>query len=491
MVRLAVLAIVIVGIGLRLGGINRHLLWQDEAESAVYALQILQQGYPSSHFEGLPLYENASFIPSPDPKYAYQSTNFVGSHFERNKGWLPFYLIAGSFKLFGVGTWQARLPSLLIAGGTLLLLSVAGKMMMGSAGGLAAAAVHAVNPAAIYFEQQARYFSLSAFLLLAVVVSYAAWRYAGWRYAPWALAAVFVALFYTHFPLFIIAALSLGLALLMTDAHRWREWWLLPVTVAAASMPWLVAVRFWQMPVSWSWPGTWSFRFGIIAISGLLGGVFWGWARVVRDRRFSPIISLAGFPAPVKLVVAAIGIGLVGLTMLVPVEGFTTRHYASLVPLLTLWLIAAFRRWRAQPFVLSSWATPLLVVLLQASFFIGGSATGYGTADWVKDALAYLEGAALRDDTLLLTTYHHFPFWVYSRFRPELVCPLRPSFVNRYPGPVVLFKAPDQISCGVLDERGRLQDDSRWLEIADRIATCPRRQLTSALQVYECPPLVP
>ena len=68
--RFAVSLIILVaalGVTLRAWGINRHLLWQDEAESGIYALQILEAGYPNAEFHGERLYENRSFIESASP----------------------------------------------------------------------------------------------------------------------------------------------------------------------------------------------------------------------------------------------------------------------------------------------------------------------------------------------------------------------------------------------------------------------------------------
>ncbi|MFA5134786.1 MAG: hypothetical protein WC505_03245, partial [Patescibacteria group bacterium] len=54
-------AILTVGVGLRFAMGGDRLLWQDEAETTINALQVLDVGYPNSTFEGKPIYENASY----------------------------------------------------------------------------------------------------------------------------------------------------------------------------------------------------------------------------------------------------------------------------------------------------------------------------------------------------------------------------------------------------------------------------------------------
>ena len=64
-----------------------------------------------------------------------------------------FWLVAGSFRLFGVSEWAARLPSALAALGTLLLVWLLGRRMFGERAGLAAGVIFATAPLVMVFAR--------------------------------------------------------------------------------------------------------------------------------------------------------------------------------------------------------------------------------------------------------------------------------------------------------------------------------------------------
>lgn len=64
-----------------------------------------------------------------------------------------FWLVAGSFRLFGVSEWAARLPSALTALGTLGLVWLLGRRMFGERAGLAAGVIFATAPLVMVFAR--------------------------------------------------------------------------------------------------------------------------------------------------------------------------------------------------------------------------------------------------------------------------------------------------------------------------------------------------
>ena len=64
-----------------------------------------------------------------------------------------FWLVAGSFRLFGVSEWPARLPSALAALGTLLLVWLMGRRMFGESAGLVAGVIFATAPLVMVFAR--------------------------------------------------------------------------------------------------------------------------------------------------------------------------------------------------------------------------------------------------------------------------------------------------------------------------------------------------
>ncbi len=82
-------------------GLDHWYLWQDEANSALLSKNILTWGYPFV-FDG----KNAIWPSISD----VSSTH----HYWVLWGWLPLYVQALSFKIFGVSTFSARFPSALM-----------------------------------------------------------------------------------------------------------------------------------------------------------------------------------------------------------------------------------------------------------------------------------------------------------------------------------------------------------------------------------------
>ncbi len=481
------LVIVVVGLVLRSWGIDRRLLWQDEAESAIYALQILDHGYPSSHYRGLPLYENASYLPSDDSKYELRSTNFVGSRFEKNKGWLPYYLMAGTFQLFGVGSWQARLPSVLVSGLTILLIVWFGSRHLGPGIGLLGAGLLAVNPVAVVMERQARYFSLTALLATWCFIFWWRTRHVDHAADRWLLVAGMLLLFYTHLPLFAMFAASLMWSPTQTPVYgRWRRWRVPLAVLAALTLPWFIAVQFWSSASAWSSAGAWATKGSAILVFGLVAGMLLLFQQLLRRIGLPSFFSLSHMGNVGPAVVWYLVYLTLGLMLLLPEEAFNARHFIALVPLLCLLtagvLVGALHE-RSQP---AHWMTLVLVASVWL-VFSRGPLSGYGKAEWVRSALQYLDKQPPASGALLLTTYHHFPFWVHGGYPVELVWPIRREYLETYPGRLILFVPADQIWCESSYADWRRCRDPAGYNFSQRVRTCPRHQLSATLTVYDCP----
>src|SRR2546430_12812061 len=104
MIRLALFrqhwpAIVIgaVAFGLIFTNLGTDYLWEDEGRSAVLASNILKFGVPKA-------WDGAAFLDS-DHGARLNSNLVMVLH-----PWVPYYLTAGSFLIFGQNTFAARLP---------------------------------------------------------------------------------------------------------------------------------------------------------------------------------------------------------------------------------------------------------------------------------------------------------------------------------------------------------------------------------------------
>ena len=83
--------------------LDERPFWVDEAESSINALTILENGYPTDTYLGIPIYENTLIQPWPgNEEYEFRDLSYSDKHVAVYHGWLPLYAIAGSFALHGV-----------------------------------------------------------------------------------------------------------------------------------------------------------------------------------------------------------------------------------------------------------------------------------------------------------------------------------------------------------------------------------------------------
>ncbi len=132
---------------------NRYL-WQDEAETALVSKTILTEGIPRG-------YDGKNFF-SQQGKASYGK-----DYIWVLDPWLPFYLTALSFKVFGVGTFAARLPFALFGIATIVLLYFFAKTISGDIKTAGTATVLLLlSIPFLLLCRQCRYYSLIAFFSL-------------------------------------------------------------------------------------------------------------------------------------------------------------------------------------------------------------------------------------------------------------------------------------------------------------------------------------
>jgi 4-amino-4-deoxy-L-arabinose transferase-like glycosyltransferase len=83
-----------------------------------------------------------------------------------------FWLVAGSFKLFGISEWAARLPSALAALATMLLVWLLARSMFGERCALKAAVVFATCPLALVFARTVIFDMSLTFLIAATMAAF-------------------------------------------------------------------------------------------------------------------------------------------------------------------------------------------------------------------------------------------------------------------------------------------------------------------------------
>ena len=179
------LLVVAIGFAVRMSDLDAQPFWVDEAESSINALTILQKGYPSDVYLGLPIYENTLVRRWPEnPEYEFRDVSYSDKHFAIYHGWLPLYAIAGSFALYRIQpdnadgslrvkhdlserkrrTRAARLPSAIFGSIFLLIAFVGGIVFYGRDAAWAALIVGSIYPWHVDLSRQARYYSLQVAL---------------------------------------------------------------------------------------------------------------------------------------------------------------------------------------------------------------------------------------------------------------------------------------------------------------------------------------
>lgn len=92
-----------------------------------------------------------------------------------------FWLVAGSFRVFGLSEWAARLPSALAALATLMLVWLLARQMFGERSGFAAGLVFATAPLAILFARVVIFDMTLAFLVTSALAAFWFAQTSGWK----------------------------------------------------------------------------------------------------------------------------------------------------------------------------------------------------------------------------------------------------------------------------------------------------------------------
>lgn len=331
--RRTVLALIAVGVALRVLSAVSQPLWVDEAESAVNALTIHERGLPVDSYLGLPIYENTLTRPWPEhPEYEFKDSSYSHRGLAIYHGWLPLYSIAAALALTGIGpddatdragwtrdldalrwrTLAPRLPAVVFSILFLWCTFGAARELFGSGTAFAALCGAVASSSLVWMGAQARYYSATLALGMAALWCVArVRRHARWRDALMA-AVVLVLLFHTHVLSFVIAVTVLT-ALAPDWLRRPGAW---PKALAAGGVL-LVGCVPWMLLTGWldhmgEAPSAWPLlepvaelrrylgeRVQLVALVGVgLACVLWGsWrgravARVRAERHALMLLGL-------------------------------------------------------------------------------------------------------------------------------------------------------------------------------------------------------
>lgn len=399
-------------------GLDTSYLWQDEAETAVLARNVLHYGYPR----------------------AFDGTHLLHLPFATSRGyvwvfhqWMQFYLAAASFLLFGITTWAARVPFALLGVVAIGLTWVLAQRLFHDRAVTGLATVFLVTSAPFLLQmRQCRYYAPMAVFTLWSLLAYWRWLH-GQRGAGFLWFAGMLLLFHTNW----MASAALGAAVLghwtLSGGHRSiasqavARW---SLAFAVLAIPWILYARAWEHGMGRSdlvhvWH---NLQFYVRMVNsfiiplGALGvlALWLVWRVRLRPRaEESQALSLIGWT-----------VGMLGLALMLGRQHFF-RYLVGIIPLLYLvaaWLLV--KGCAARPRLLAVLALLMAFtdVLHRPDHLLQGSPRVYladffhqalgQEADSTKGIITFLNTHAREGESVKIR-YSIAPLVFYTRLRVE------------------------------------------------------------------------
>jgi 4-amino-4-deoxy-L-arabinose transferase-like glycosyltransferase len=216
--------------------LDSHLLWGDEAETAVLAREVVQFGVPQT-------FDGTNFI------LLHGRIDETPAHVWIWSPWMQNYLAAGSFILFGESTWSARAPFALIGWCCLPLLAwLVFKIYRDHWVTIGAVALFATSEVFLLQARQCRYYPLSVFSEIILVFGVFE-MLAARRHGAWLVALALILQYYSNY-IIAVANLPAVLCLVWTLRKQGRTAILRVAAVLGilfvAALPWLLYAQPWR-----------------------------------------------------------------------------------------------------------------------------------------------------------------------------------------------------------------------------------------------------
>lgn len=212
---------------LLLANLGDQFLWQDEAQTACISRTVAANGLP----------------------YGYDGKNFfsqeLGVEYGKNylwkwHTWLPFYVTAAAFKIFGVSTLSARLPFALSGVALVFLIFfVAAFLFPARHTGFIAATLLSLCVPFLILSRQCRYYSMAALFFTAALYAYAL-LLRGKKGSGVFLVVSLTLLFHTQYIYFFTLCVAFILHAVLFDRIRLKSLFLFLLLAALINFPWMV-----------------------------------------------------------------------------------------------------------------------------------------------------------------------------------------------------------------------------------------------------------
>ena len=332
--------------------LGQPTLWQDEAETAMLARNLLRFGYPRA-FDGFNLVWDPQGY---GPNYAWIY-----------HPWGSFYLAALSFKLFGVSTLAARWPFAALG---LVAVALTYLLARQASGRVAVARWAVVSLLAcvpfLLHMRQCRYYAPSAAFGLLWLLAYRRWVTGRAWSLPFLIASGAILFHMNHgVALPFMAATAVDWWIAYRRNTPWPEVLTVACGIGVLTVPWLWYLESWRhASASGSWHHLRQHAEFYVRMTNKYIVPMAGWGLVVGWRRWRRGRWLWNTgEEPLHRDVLRLGVLVLCVTMafvLLPEQ----RHFRYLVPLVPLWLIAQaillddwirYRRWQG-------WALAMVIL---------------------------------------------------------------------------------------------------------------------------------
>ena len=342
------------------------ILWQDEAQSALIARTVVETGLPRGT-DGLNFFSQE------------QGAEYAQNHLWRWHTWLPFYLVAGSYKLFGESTFSGRFPGALLGWISICLTYRLGvELWRDRRSALLGAAVLSICVGFLLLSRQCRYYSASICFTLISVWGY--WRLM--RSERWGhplLIAGMTLLFQTHYVYTGICGAAFIAHCAVFRRERWKPLVISAAAVVLLALPWVI--WFMQMKYGSRYGGrtfhlmnSWDdlARFIQQIALELVPWLLWPIPFMIRHFRQKYAIEPATSSSQITEANALIGILIAAhMLLLAPIVPFAFfRYLAPIVPLTAMlvgrWIAEASRIHKA----LAGWMAAVVVLSSPIADFV-------------------------------------------------------------------------------------------------------------------------
>jgi hypothetical protein len=483
--------VLVAAFAIRMLYLDDRPFWVDEAESSINALTIVENGYPTDAYLGIPIYENTLLQPWPgNAEYEFRDLSYSDEHVAVYHGWLPLYAIAGSFALHGIApdeangarslkhdlserkrrTRAARLPAVLFGLLFLAVVFAGGRRLYGPDAAWAGLIVGSIYPYHLAISRQARYYSAEVALTTACAVSL--WLFVKdckWKHVYLA-AATFILLFHTHLLSFFAAGLVwLLVGPLIVRRHEGgvRKLVAFTVLVAAGTLPWIMETGFYgqqgRIPRAWpllNLPGDfWRYPpvQALSAIVGIIIALLTAWVALMKPRisqrlaapaeQLGPVLSFLGVWA---------ACGYATFFAFAPTVSFD-RSRLNLSYWGPLFLLASVGSAAIARVLVPRHSVVLAPMVLSVILFATGHRLNFhetfSGGNWEADSIVLDQlGAMSMDRTtkFYAAPNDHLILSFYSGIPVQDITPVRKSYLDSYRGNIVYIDRSVSVDTGLL-----------------------------------------